>query len=70
MGMSKPEDFGGKDTKNESCVYCSNEDGSLKPRNVVRENMVNFWMSRENIDRPAAENKTDEYMSQMPAWKD
>lgn len=67
--MTKPEDFGGKNTDNKSCVYCSTEDGSLKPRNVVRENMVNFWMSRENLDRSSAEVKTDEYMSQMPAWK-
>ncbi|MHA2423496.1 MAG: zinc ribbon domain-containing protein [Candidatus Thorarchaeota archaeon] len=69
MGMEKPEEYGGGKIGNSSCVYCSNEDGSLKPRNVVRENMIKFWMSRENIDEPTATEKTDEYMAKMPAWK-
>ncbi len=67
--MEKPEDFGGTNPNNDSCIYCSKEDGSLKPRNVVRENMVKFWMARENIDQATAEKKTDDHMSTMPAWK-
>ncbi len=67
--MEKPEDYGGGKIGNPSCVYCSNEDGSLKPRNVVRENMIKFWMSRENLDEVKATEFTDDYMSKMPAWK-
>ena len=67
--MTKPEDFGGKNPENESCVYCSNPDGSLKTRNVVREGMIQFWMGREKLDRPAAEKAVDEHMAKMPAWK-
>jgi hypothetical protein len=69
MTMNKPEEFGGQKVGNDSCVYCSHEDGNLKERNVVREQMVRFWMSREEIDRTVAEEKTDEYMAKMPAWK-
>ncbi|MHA1960272.1 MAG: zinc ribbon domain-containing protein [Candidatus Thorarchaeota archaeon] len=69
MTMTKPEEFGGQKVGNDSCVYCSHEDGNLKERNVVREQMVRFWMSREEIDRTVAEEKTDEYMAKMPAWK-
>ena len=69
MPMTKPEEFGGGISDNPSCVYCSNKDGSLKPRNVVREGMIQFWMSRENLDRTAAEKATDERMAKMPAWK-
>ncbi|MHA2222752.1 MAG: zinc ribbon domain-containing protein [Candidatus Thorarchaeota archaeon] len=69
MTMEKSEEFGGHKVGNKSCVYCSDSEGILKPKNEVREGMVNFWMQRESIDRSTAEEKTDEYMSKMPAWK-
>ena len=67
--MAKPEDFGAGKTENDSCVYCSNPDGSLKPHNEVRKGMIQFWMQREKINRAAAEKNVDEYMAKMPAWK-
>lgn len=67
--MNEPEDFGGGNTDNDSCVYCCTPDGKLKPRNEVRESMIQFWMQREKIDRAAAEKNVDEYMAKMPAWK-
>lgn len=67
--MTRAEEFGGGKINNSSCVYCSDSEGNLKPRNEVREGMINFWMQRENIDRKTAEKKTDEYMSAQPAWK-
>ncbi|MHA1903745.1 MAG: zinc ribbon domain-containing protein [Candidatus Thorarchaeota archaeon] len=69
MTMEKPEEFGGGKVGNSSCVYCSHEDGKLKSRNHVREQMVEFWMSRHNVDRPEAETGVDDYMGKMPAWK-
>ncbi|MFX1262755.1 MAG: zinc ribbon domain-containing protein [Promethearchaeota archaeon] len=69
MTMTKAEEFGGGKLGNKTCVYCSDGEGNLKPRNEVREGMINFWMQRENIDRSTAEKKTDEYMSIQPAWK-
>jgi len=67
--MEKPEDYGGENSQNKSCVYCSNEDGSLKPRDIVREGMIEFWMAREKLDRASAEKATDDHMLKMPAWK-
>ncbi|MFX1416505.1 MAG: zinc ribbon domain-containing protein [Promethearchaeota archaeon] len=69
MTMTKAEEFGGHDPNNKHCVYCSDADGNLKPRNEVREGMIQFWMARENIDRKTAEEKTDSYMSSQPAWR-
>jgi len=69
MAMTKPEDFGGGKVGNSSCVFCSDEDGSLKPRNVVREGMIKFWAERENLDQTTAEKFVDDYMAKMPAWK-
>lgn len=67
--MTKAEEFGGGKLGNKTCVYCSDREGNLKPRNEVREGMIHFWMQREKIDRSTAEKKTDEYMSNQPAWK-
>lgn len=67
--MTKAEDFGGSFLGNPSCVFCSYPDGSLKSQEAVREQMIRFWESRENLDRTAAEKATDELMAKMPAWK-
>ncbi|NWF95982.1 MAG: hypothetical protein HXY34_07535 [Candidatus Thorarchaeota archaeon] len=67
--MTKPEEFGGHKMGNPTCVYCSNEDGSLKPRSIVREEMISYWMDREKIPRSDAEKAVDNYMATMPAWK-
>jgi hypothetical protein len=69
MEMKGAEDFGGHKIGNKSCVYCSDSEGNLKPKNVVREGMIRFWMQRENLDRLKAEEKTDKHMRSMPAWK-
>ncbi|MFW9845928.1 MAG: zinc ribbon domain-containing protein [Candidatus Thorarchaeota archaeon] len=69
MAMQKPEDFGGGKLNNKTCVYCSDNEGNLKPRNEIREGMIQFWMQRESIDRKTAEKMTDEYMGTQPAWK-
>ena len=69
LTMSEAEEFAGGKVGYNVCVYCGDSDGNLKPKNEVREGMINFWMKRENIDRKTAEKKTDEYMSTQPAWK-
>lgn len=82
MPMAKPEDFGGKDIKNEWCVHCCNPDGSHKIRQEVREGMIEFMSSDEGKKmmeqigqkvcetREEAEEAVDLQMSQMPAWKE
>jgi uncharacterized glyoxalase superfamily protein PhnB len=68
MPMIWPEDFGGGNSENPYCVYCSKPDGSLKSREEVFENMVNFMMKSQNMDRETAEVATREHMAKMPAW--
>ena len=68
MPMTKPEDFGGGNPENLYCVYCSNQDGSLKTREEVFKGMVNFMMTSQKMDRRTAESAAKERMSKMPAW--
>jgi hypothetical protein len=69
MEMSKAEEFGGHKAGNKSCVYSSDSEGNLKPKNEVREGMVSFWMQREKVAWSTAEKLTDEHISKMPIWK-
>ena len=68
MPMTKPEEFGGGNTANLYCVYCSHPDGSLKSREEVFAGMVNFMMTNQKMDRETAKKAAKEYMSKMPAW--
>ena len=66
--MTRPEDFGGGNPSNMYCVCCSNPDGSLKSYEELVEEMVNFMMTSQEMDRTTAENAVKDYMSKMPAW--
>jgi uncharacterized glyoxalase superfamily protein PhnB len=68
MPMTKADDFGGGNPENLYCVYCSNQDGSLKSREEVFEGMVNLMMTSQKMDRETAESAVKERMSKMPAW--
>jgi uncharacterized glyoxalase superfamily protein PhnB len=68
MPMTKPEDFGGGNSENLYCVYCSKPDGSLKSYREVLEGMVNFMMMSQKMDRKTAESAAKARMAGMPAW--
>jgi uncharacterized glyoxalase superfamily protein PhnB len=68
MPMTKTEDLGGGNPGNLYCVYCSNQDGSLKSYKEVFEGMVNFMMMSQKMDKETAEDAVKERMSRMPAW--
>ena len=70
MPMEKAEDYGAADLNNKYCKHCTDENGNLKSREDIREGWVNFVMKSENISREQAENKVDEQMTKMPAWKE
>lgn len=69
MPMEKKEDFGGGREDNKYCVHCTDEKGELFPRELVRENMIAFYMKMKSLSRQDAENFVDEYMESMPAWR-
>lgn len=67
--MDKPEDHGGGQPTNPYCKYCTDEEGNLLPKGVVREKMIQFQM-KLGKSQDQAERETDELMARMPAWKD
>jgi hypothetical protein len=69
MPMAKASDFGGRNVKNRYCTHCTYQDGNLKPRHEIRENMVAYFMKMKRVDRAEAESFVDGLMAGMPAWQ-
>ena len=69
MPMSKAKEHGGGEVSNPYCVHCTDETGKLKSRKVIREGMINLYMSRMGKPREEAEKFVDEQMKKLPAWK-
>lgn len=69
MPMERISDFGGGNTENKYCTYCTDEKGELKDFHTKFNEMIGFVVSRMNIDRSAAEKIVEENMAKMPAWK-
>lgn len=70
MPMETLELHGGGVKENPYCIYCTDAHGHLKPRNDVREGMIQFYIDSMRKSREEAERVVDAIMSEMPAWKD
>lgn len=53
----------------EYCVECTWEDGSLRSKEEVRENLINYYMRETGNPREVVEEVVDEILNRMPAWK-
>lgn len=69
MPMVTPSDFGGANTSNSYCKYCTLEDGTLKDFETKFEETVHFIGSRMNVDREVAIQMAKNTMRRMPAWQ-
>ncbi|MFA6518135.1 MAG: zinc ribbon domain-containing protein [Candidatus Shapirobacteria bacterium] len=69
MPLNKKEDFANGDENSDFCLYCVNEDGSVKPVGEIFEGGVQFFMSQFGDDRNMAEKITRKNMNQQPYWQ-
>ncbi len=70
MPMKKIEEFGGKKPDNRYCVYCTDEQGNLKPFDEKVKDMTGFIMRTHGLDFEHSQNLARENMKKMPAWKE
>ena len=49
MPMNDTGDHGGANPTNPYCQYCTDDTGTLKSREEVREGMINFYMQRKKL---------------------
>ena len=69
MPMNKPEDYSLGDTNSQFCLYCTNEDGSVKSCEDIFEGGVQFFMQHVGNDRELAERITRKNMKQQSWWQ-
>jgi hypothetical protein len=70
MAMTKAEHFSKQNMDSKYCVYCTDDDGKLLSKNVVRESIIQYWMQRDGISQKEAEDQIDSFMQNQPAWSD
>lgn len=70
MPMSKPEHYALGDTSGQFCLYCVNDDGSVKTCAEIFEGGVNFFMQHVDNDRAMAEKMTRKNMKNQSYWQD
>ena len=70
MPMSEPDQRGGMIADNPNCVYCTDEQGKLKPYEAVLGGMANFMARSESIEVELATERSRKYLTRMPAWRD
>ncbi|MBN2226405.1 MAG: hypothetical protein JW763_03480 [candidate division Zixibacteria bacterium] len=53
------------------CKYCTDDQGRLKPREVVRQGVAEWFKGwQPNLDDTTALARADHFMRAMPAWAD
>ncbi|WP_428608332.1 zinc ribbon domain-containing protein [Sedimenticola sp.] len=51
------------------CVYCTDDQGTLKPRQAVKEGVAGWFLEwQPGIDPQAAQARAEHYLLAMPAW--
>ncbi|PIY64718.1 hypothetical protein COY91_04590 [Candidatus Shapirobacteria bacterium CG_4_10_14_0_8_um_filter_39_15] len=68
LPMMIDSDHGGGRIDNPYCHYCTDEAGNLKPKEEIREGMINLYMQSFGKTREEAEKEVDTRMAEMPAW--
>jgi hypothetical protein len=69
MPMRAKQDFGGGQPDNAYCIHCTDAEGTLKPYEVVLENMKNFALRSMGVSEAEALKMAQEGMSKQPAWQ-
>ncbi|MBI9048173.1 MAG: hypothetical protein JEZ00_02040 [Anaerolineaceae bacterium] len=69
MPMRQVEDFGGGQLDNNYCAHCTDEQGNLKPYEVVLENMKAFAVRMMGVSESEALKMAQEGMAKNPAWQ-
>lgn len=69
MPMSEPAHFAKGDENSQFCLYCVNEDGSVKTSAEIFEGGVQYFMTQVGDDRPLAERITRKNMNMQSYWQ-
>jgi hypothetical protein len=69
MPLTKPEDFAQGDESSDFCLYCVNQDGTVRTCEEIFEGGVNFFLKTLGDDRAMAEKICRKNMQNLPYWQ-
>lgn len=70
MPLLEAADHARGDLASTLCRHCTDNAGQLQPFEERFERMTQWAMRQDGLDRAVAEERTRQYMREMPAWKD
>ena len=68
LPMTQPSQHAMGDPENPLCIYCTDAAGGLKPREEIREGMIQYVMKLEDWTQDKAAADVDRQMATLPAW--
>lgn len=69
MPMKLKSDFALNDESKDYCKFCAREDGSMQSYEEKLENLANFIVKTQGLEKEVAKNAANTMMSKLPAWK-
>lgn len=69
MPMKTRSDFALNDGSKDYCKFCAREGGSMQSYDEKLENLANFIVKTQGLEKEVAKNAAATMMSKLPAWK-
>jgi hypothetical protein len=69
MPLTKPEDCAGGNMNADSCAFCTDDNGKIKPCEEIFEGGVQFFIGATGSPRKEAEKLVRKNMLSLPYWK-
>lgn len=67
--MREKSDFPRGNFSSDYCSNCVDHKGMLKPREIIRVNMIRCRVNEKGMDQEEAVEIVDNLMPSLPAWK-
>ncbi|MCL2142012.1 MAG: zinc ribbon domain-containing protein, partial [Methanimicrococcus sp.] len=69
MPMNSAADFAMNDESKDYCIYCARPDGTMQSFEEKKENMTDFVIKTQGLEREVAEGAALSMMKKLPAWE-
>ncbi|RKX28689.1 MAG: hypothetical protein DRP46_08280 [Candidatus Zixiibacteriota bacterium] len=66
--MKEKEDFPRGNFDSDYCASCVDHKGNLKPRDIIRVNMIRYRVNNTGVSEEEAAEIVDNLMRSLPAW--
>lgn len=70
MPLEKASDHALGDVNQPFCVYCTNEQGHLKPYEEILTSMATYLVHSQGVAMTAAKAIAKDVLAKQPAWRD